>query len=465
MLHIHNTLTKSKEPFQPIIAGKVGIYVCGMTVYDLCHIGHGRIFVVFDMIARYLRFSGYDVFYVRNITDIDDKIINRANESNVTTEELTGRFIRAMEEDEKSLGVLPPDEAPLATQHIPEIISMIERLLEKGIAYVADNGDVYYAVDQFPHYGELAHQDLGKLRAGHRVEITDVKKDPLDFALWKLAKPNEPSWDSPWGKGRPGWHIECSAMSSALLGNPFDIHGGGLDLVFPHHQNEIAQSEAANGCKMVNNWMHVGYVQVDREKMSKSLGNFFTIREVLKQYDAEVIRYFMLASHYRSPINYSLENLNSAKHGLQRLYVTLRDLNWDVAIAPQDQSYTQRFIDAMDDDFNTPEALAVIFDIAKYINVLKEEGDLDSANQYAALLCELAAVLGIAQQNPEAVLLGEVSEETVANIEMLISQRDDARANKDWQTADNIRQQLLDMGILLEDKEGGTQWRQQSDID
>lgn len=460
MLTIYNTLTRQKELFKPLQAGKVNMYVCGMTVYDYCHIGHGRIFVVFDVITRFLRFQGYDVNYVRNITDIDDKIIVRAQENNESTEALTARTIKAMQEDEAALGVVPPTSTPKATEYIAEIIAMIQNLIDQGYAYVADNGDIYFNTRKFSTYGEMAQQDLDKLRAGARVDIVDAKHDPLDFVLWKLAKPGEPKWSSPWGDGRPGWHIECSAMSNKLLGKTFDIHGGGLDLQFPHHQNEIAQSEAANGCRFVNTWMHIGYVTIDKEKMSKSLGNFFTIREVLENYHPEVIRYFMIASHYRSPINYSQQNLSNAQMALERFYATLRYLP---SVSEQDTgNYEQRFISAMEDDFNTPVALAVLFDIVREINRLKVEQQETMAAGLGALLLRLAGSIGLLQNDPDLFLKGTIPLDELQQIENFIEARNQARQNKDWQEADRIRDQLQSLGVIIEDGAGGTTWRKET---
>lgn len=456
MLKIYNSLSQQKEDFVPREPGKVGLYVCGMTVYDFCHIGHGRIFVVFDMVARYLRYANFNVTYVRNITDIDDKIIQRARENNEPIDVLTERTIAAMHEDEAALGVLRPDFEPRATENIVNIINMISSLLKNDYAYVASNGDVYYAVKQFPAYGELAHQDLEKLQAGHRVDVIDVKRDPMDFVLWKLAKPDEPSWESPWGEGRPGWHIECSAMSTQTLGKHFDLHGGGLDLVFPHHQNEIAQSEAANGCKMVNTWMHVGYVQVNQEKMSKSLGNFFTIREILETYDPEVVRYFMLASHYRSPISYSTENLASAELALQRFYLSLRDL--PNSLEPTSNDYEARFTAAMNDDFNTPEAIAVLFDMARQVNCLKKANQREMAGGLATQVRRLAGILGLLQRDSLKFLQSGFSSAQQADIESLILQRAEARANKEWSRADQLRDALHQQGVELEDKPDQTIW-------
>ena len=403
MLKIYNTLSRKKDIFKPRVEGKVSMYVCGMTVYDYCHIGHARVMVVFDTVARYFRYSGYEMTYVRNITDIDDKIIQRANENAEDYSALTERFIEAMHEDERALAVLPPDLEPKATGAMNEILVMIQALLDKGLAYIGGNGDVYYSVNKFPGYGQLSGKNLADLQAGERVEVDQAKQDPLDFVLWKMAKPGEPSWDSPWGAGRPGWHIECSAMSTDCLGNHFDIHGGGMDLQFPHHENEIAQSEGATGEPFVNLWMHNGFVRVDEEKMSKSLGNFFTVREVLKRYRPEIIRFFILTSHYRSPLNYSDEQLDEAAAALTRLYTALRGMKiTDTAI---DVEYQERFQQAMDDDFNTPIALAVLFDIARKLNRLKAT-DLDKATVLAGTLLKLAGILGVLQDDPESFLKG-----------------------------------------------------------
>ena len=372
MLKIYNTLTRKKELFKPRIEGKVGLYVCGMTVYDYCHIGHARVMVVFDTVARYFRYLGYDLTYVRNITDIDDKIIQRANENGEAFGELTERFIHAMHEDERALSVLPPDIEPKATQSIPDIIAMIETLITNGLAYIGSNGDVFYAVTKFKNYGQLSGKNLDDLQAGERVDVDLAKHNPMDFVLWKMAKTGEPAWQSPWGLGRPGWHIECSAMSTCCLGNHFDIHGGGMDLQFPHHENEIAQSEGATGEKFVNLWMHNGFVRINEEKMSKSLGNFFTVREVLKQYKPEIIRFFILSSHYRSPLNYSDEQLNDADTALTRLYTALRGCD-SLDSALIDSDYKTRFEQAMDDDFNTPVAIAVLFNLARELNKVKEK--------------------------------------------------------------------------------------------
>ncbi|MES2998914.1 MAG: cysteine--tRNA ligase [Pseudomonadota bacterium] len=461
MLKIYNTLTQEKETFTPLIDKKVGLYVCGMTVYDYCHIGHARVLVAFDVIVRYLTRQGYDVTYVRNITDIDDKIITRAKENNETVSELTGRMITAMHEDLSQLAILPPTHEPKATEAIPKMITLIQILLDKGYAYKATNGEICYVVDQFKSYGELAHQDLAKLRRGSRVAVDLNKRDPLDFVLWKPAKPNEPSWDSPWGKGRPGWHIECSAMSMAALGEQFDMHGGGLDLVFPHHQNEIAQSEGATDRKFVNTWIHVGFVQVDRQKMSKSLGNFFILRDVLAEYPAEVLRYLLIASHYRSPIHYSQENLQSAHGALQRLYTSLHGL-FSTKMQRGDYSnvvneYQKKFHAAMDDDFNTPDALAVLFEIAREINRLRET-DSQKALLLAQFLKEQASVLGILQQDADHFLKASLKDDNAEKIEALIAVRNKARAAKDWAEADKLREELAGLGVSISDHATGTDW-------
>jgi cysteinyl-tRNA synthetase len=453
MLHITNSLTRTKEEFVPLTPGQVRMYVCGMTVYDLCHLGHARVFVVFDMVTRWLRASGYQVEYVRNITDIDDKIIKRAADNGETPAELTGRFIAAMHEDERALGVLPPDHEPRATEYVAQMLAMIERLIANGLAYPAPNGDVYYSVRAFPAYGRLSGKSLDELRAGERVGIDPSKRDPMDFVLWKAAKPGEPAWDSPWGAGRPGWHIECSAMSADLLGKHFDIHGGGQDLQFPHHENEIAQSEGAHGCTFVNYWMHNGFVRVDNEKMSKSLGNFFTIREVLEKYDAEVVRFFILRAHYRSPLNYSDAHLDDAKGALSRLYTALKHAPLTVAAPDWRQPAAQRFRAAMDDDFNTPEALAVLFELAGEAN----RGDAAAAQT----LRSLGGVLGLLQRDAADFLQagtapGGLSE---ADIEALIAARQAARKARDFAGSDRIRDELTAAGIVLEDGAGGTTWR------
>ncbi len=460
MLTIYNSITRKKEPFKPLEAGKVRMYVCGLTVYDYSHLGHARAMVIFDMVVRYLRARRYDVTYVRNITDIDDKIINRANENKEDISELTARFIKAMHEDTAALGVEMPDAEPRATQHIDQIINMINKLMENGYAYAADNGDVYYDVSRFPSYGKLSGKRLEELRAGARVAVEEAKDDPLDFVLWKAAKPNEPSWESPWGPGRPGWHIECSAMSTHCLGNHFDIHGGGQDLQFPHHENEIAQSEGATGKPFVNVWMHNGFVRVDDEKMSKSLGNFFTVREVLAKYHPEEVRYFILSSHYRSPLNYSKEHLDGAKAALTRFYTALRGLP-NMHDEGED-AHADRFFAAMDDDFNTPEAIAVLFDLAHEINRVRER-DPAKAGQLATTLRRLGEILGLLQDDPEAFLkraeVGADQSILVEMIEQLIVQRDEARKHKAWAESDRIRVLLAEKGIVLEDAASGTTWR------
>ena len=456
MLQIYNSLKKEKVPFVPIEAGKVRMYVCGMTVYDYCHVGHARVLVVFDTVVRYLRARGFAVSYVRNITDIDDKIINRARENGESVVALSTRYIAAMHEDARALGVLPPDEEPRATAAMGQIIGMIQRLLDKGYAYGTPQGDVYYRVSRFAAYGKLSGKQLGELRAGERVAVDAAKEDPLDFVLWKAAKPHEPCWDAPWGAGRPGWHIECSAMSTHCLGDHFDIHGGGMDLMFPHHENEIAQSEAATGHPFVNVWMHNGFVQINEEKMSKSLGNFFTVREVLKQYRPEVLRYFILSSHYRSPLNYSTVNLDNAQAALERFYMTLRGLEADGA--EEDCVFADRFHVAMDDDFNTPEALAVLFDLSHHINQAKATGELAVAAELAASLRRLGALLGILQQDPERYLQGDDRNDD-ADIDKLITRRDEARARRDWAEADRLRDALDALDVILEDGPAGTTWR------
>ncbi len=459
VLEIYNTLSRKKEPLKTIEPGKVGIYVCGMTVYDYCHVGHARVMVVFDVVVRYLRASGYDVTYVRNITDIDDKIIARANENGENISELTERFIEYMNEDSDALGVIRPDQEPKATEHIDQIISMIETLIEKGKAYAAENGDVYYDVSSFDDYGKLSGKNIEDLRSGERVAVDEAKDDPLDFVLWKAAKPEEPSWDSPWGPGRPGWHIECSAMSTCQLGSNFDIHGGGQDLQFPHHENEIAQSEGATGEHFANLWMHNGFVRVDDEKMSKSLGNFFTIREVLARYPAEVMRYFILTSHYRSPLNYSDEHLDQAKGALTRLYTALRGV--EAKEIDKGGEYEQRFRAAMDDDFNTPNALSVLFDLARDLNASKD--DPEKAAQLAGILKKLGGILGLLENDPERFLHMEAGQGdeglSTAQIQEYINQRLIARQNKDWAESDRIRDLLTEQGIILEDSAQGTSWR------
>ncbi|MBN3065370.1 cysteine--tRNA ligase [Pectobacterium aquaticum] len=459
MLKIFNTLSRQKEEFKPIHAGQVGMYVCGITVYDLCHIGHGRTFVAFDVVARYLRYLGYSLKYVRNVTDIDDKIIKRAIENGETSDQLTTRMIAEMHADFDALNILRPDAEPRATHHIADIIEMVETLIARRHAYVASNGDVMFSVDTAPGYGVLSRQDLDQLQAGARVEITEVKRNPMDFVLWKMSKPGEPHWSSPWGEGRPGWHIECSAMNCKQLGSHFDIHGGGSDLMFPHHENEIAQSSCAHDGSYVNYWMHSGMVMVDREKMSKSLNNFFTVRDVLAYYDPETVRYFLMSGHYRSQLNYSEDNLKQARAALDRLYTALRGTDASVAAHGGDE-FEARFREAMDDDFNTPEAYSVLFDMAREVNRLKTE-DVQAANQLASALRKLSGVLGLLEQDPEQFLQNgaQVDDEEVKEIEALIQQRKDARAAKDWALADQARDRLNEMGIVLEDGSQGTIWR------
>ena len=456
-LAIYNTLTKTKEPLKPLIANQVRMYVCGMTVYDFCHIGHARVMVAFDVVSRWLRQRGYELTYVRNITDIDDKIIRRAQDNGETFEALTGRMIAAMHEDEARLNVLRPDIEPRATDHIAGMHSMIQTLIDKGFAYAPGNGDVYYRVGKFVGYGKLSRRKIEDLKIGARIEVDEAKEDPLDFVLWKAAKPGEPSWGSPWGAGRPGWHIECSVMSTCCLGETFDIHGGGPDLVFPHHENEIAQSEAATGKLYANAWMHAGAVRVDGEKMSKSLGNFFTIREVLEKYQPEVVRYLLVSSHYRSPINYSEDSLKEAKGALERFYTALRGL--PEASAEGGDTFVARFGEAMDDDFNSPEACAVLFEMVREINRLRDT-DMQAASGLAAQLKALASVLGILQIDPDTFLQAGVEGKVDATqVEALIAARLQARAEKNWAESDRIRDQLTAMGVVLEDGKGGTTWR------
>jgi cysteinyl-tRNA synthetase len=459
MLQIFNTLSRQKETFQPLVPGKVSMYVCGITIYDHCHVGHARTYVAFDVINRYLRFSGYDVTYVRNITDVDDKIIRRANENNESCDALTARYTEAMHADFAALNLLPADIEPRVTTHMAEIIALIETLVAKKHAYVATDGDVLFDVSTYDQYGKLSQQNLDMLQAGARVDVVETKDDPLDFVLWKMAKPGEPSWPSPWGDGRPGWHIECSAMSAKHLGAHFDIHGGGSDLQFPHHENEIAQSCCAHDTPYVNTWIHTGMVQVDKEKMSKSLGNFFTVKDVLAQYNRETVRYFLISSHYRSQLNYSAENLQQAHAALGRLYTALRGVH-ATAEPNLDNSYVAQFKAAMDDDFNTALALPVLFELARDLNKLKADAQADAADisQLAGLLVKLGAVLGILQGDAEQFLQAG-SEDDVAEIEALIAARNAARAAKDWPAADAARAALTAKGIIVEDKNGITSWR------
>ncbi len=457
MLTVYNTLAREKQEFRPIEPGKVRMYVCGMTVYDLCHVGHARMLSSFDVVYRWLKASGFDVSYVRNITDIDDKIIKRAAENNEPIDALTERTIRYMHEDCAALNLLPPTVEPRATRHIDDMLALIGQLIEKGRAYPAANGDVYYAVHAFPGYGKLSGKSLEDLRAGERVAVDGFKRDPLDFVLWKAAKPGEPYWDSPWGKGRPGWHIECSAMSCHHLGEHFDIHGGGADLQFPHHENEIAQSEGAHDHAYVNYWMHNGFVQIDGEKMSKSLGNFFTIRDVLKHFDGEVVRFLIVRAHYRSPINFADTLLEDARQGLIRLYTALKGIDLPQAGAIDwVQPHAARFKSAMDDDFNTPEAVAALFDLAGEVNRSRDP-------QAALLLSQLGGILGLLGRNPVEFLQSgtPVAEDDLSAeaIDALIAARKAARAAKDFAESDRIRAELDAAGILLEDGAQGTTWR------
>lgn len=467
-LSIYNTLSRSKEIFKPILAGQVRMYVCGMTVYDFCHLGHARVMIVFDMVTRWLRASGYQVSYVRNITDIDDKIIKRALENKEPIAVLTQRFIDAMHEDAKILGLLPPDHEPRATQYIAQMQGMIGRLIDQQIAYQAEDGDVNYAVRQFPSYGKLSGKSIDELNAGERVAIGSGKRDPLDFVLWKSAKADEPSdtrWSSPWGEGRPGWHIECSAMSCELLGQHFDIHGGGADLQFPHHENEIAQSEGAlYGSRPVTNpfvnyWMHNGHIRVNQEKMSKSLGNFFLIRDVLQQFDPEVVRFFMLRAHYRSPINYSDSQLEEARTGLVRLYTAINTNEQHASknLEPVAQ-WVKRFGDAMNDDFNTPEAIASLFDLASEIN---RASDANTKQELSQTLKHLAGMIGLLQRSPNEFLQSGTPHTGMspAQIEEQIAARHAAKLTKNFKEADAIRERLLNDGVVLEDKPSGTVWR------
>jgi cysteinyl-tRNA synthetase len=453
MLKVFNTLTRKKEAFVPIQPGKIGMYVCGITVYDRCHLGHARSMVSFDVMVRFLRAQGFEVKFVRNITDIDDKIIKRALERNIPFHELTSHYIQAMDEDAKVLNILPPDQQPRATDYIDSICRLIQRLIDKEHAYVTDDGDVCYSVSSFESYGKLSNKDLEGLEAGSRIEVDKGKRSPLDFVLWKKAKADEPSWPSPWGDGRPGWHIECSAMAMDELGEQFDIHGGGRDLQFPHHENEIAQSEGATGNTFANYWLHVGMLQVNNEKMAKSVGNFFTIEDVLKQHHPEAVRYFLLSSHYRSPLNYSEDNLSNAHKALTRLYQAVKGVAFDGAKI--DTTWVQQYNDAMNDDFNTPEALAVLFQLSHDINKTRSP-------ELVATLYHLAETLGILGESPEAFLRYGVEQDDKDFIEYLIAKRNEARTNKDFKTADEIRDTLLQKGIEIEDGASGTSWRKQS---
>jgi cysteinyl-tRNA synthetase len=468
MLQIYNTLTRKKEPFTPIVENKVGLYVCGITVYDLCHMGHARTYLSFDIMVRYFRHAGYDVNYVRNITDVDDKIIQRAIANNETPEQLTTRTIGMMHEDFLSINLVEPDIEPRVTEHMDEIVDVIKRLIDKEYAYQAPSGDVLFDVSSYEQYGHLSKQDLSQLNAGARVQTTSDKDDPLDFVLWKSAKPDEPSWTSPWGDGRPGWHIECSAMNHKHLGEHFDIHGGGSDLMFPHHENEIAQSCCAFDTPYVNTWMHTGMVQVDDVKMSKSLGNFFTLRDVLKVHDPETLRFFLMSAHYRSQLSYSQDSISQAKAGLERLYTSLRETTPNMDVDLSKGGYLARFESAMNDDFNMPIAFSVLFDVAKDLNKAKDSNktnDPGAVNDLSGILKMLGSILGILQMDPSNYLQGNVSgkeqlgDDFSAKVNALIEQRDTARANKDWPSADAARDGLNAMGVVLEDNPSGTTWR------
>ena len=459
MLSIYNTLSHRKEEFSPIKKDKVGIYVCGLTVYDYTHLGHARMLVAFDVIVRHLRSKGMDVHYVRNITDIDDKILERAAENNEIFSDLTARFIDAMHEDEKALSIVPPDLEPRATDYIPHMINMIEVLIQKDHAYKADNGDVYFSVPNFPDYGKLSRKRMDELLEGARIEIGELKRDPRDFVLWKASPDGSVGWDSPWGYGRPGWHIECSAMSMDTLGECFDIHGGGSDLLFPHHENEIAQSCCASGTKFANYWMHNGPLRVDNEKMSKSLGNFFTVREVLKEYSPEVVRYLLISSHYRSPINYSEESLKQSAKALERIYIGLNGLDIASAKSLTNSRYEKAYFQAMDDDFNTPEALSVLFQMIAEINRIRET-NFNLACQLGKLIIRLGNYLGILYSSPDQFLMGDgISAVIKGEIEKLIVERERAREDKNWQRADEIRDQLSNMRVVVEDSTSGSSWR------
>ncbi|WP_139852225.1 cysteine--tRNA ligase [Acinetobacter pullicarnis] len=465
---LYNSEQRKKVEFVPRQEGHIDLYVCGMTVYDYCHIGHARVMVAFDIITRYLRSQGWKVRYVRNITDIDDKIIQRANENNESIQDLTERFIQAMNDDAAQLGCFAPDQAPRATEYIAQMQTMISDLVDNGAAYPALNGDVYFQVDKFAKYGRLSGRKLDDMQAGasERVDVDVEKKHPFDFVLWKHAKENEPFWPSPWGKGRPGWHIECSAMSTCCLGNHFDIHGGGSDLLFPHHENEIAQSEAATGEQYVNYWMHVGFINVDGEKMSKSLGNFFTIRDVMDKFHPEVIRYFIVSSHYRSPVNFSDVALKEAKSALSRFYHAFKAYQQQYAEPTTqnlDQALVSRFTAAMSDDFNTSEALAVLFEIIKELNRAIKEQQAEQAQLYYSTLRYLVDILGLVQHDVDEFLKSDIGQVelnlTEAQIEDFIQQRQDAKKAKNFSQADQIRQDLLDLGVVLEDTRQGTIWR------
>lgn len=461
-MKLYNSLTKQKEDFKPIREGKIDLYVCGVTVYDDCHLGHARVFVAFDMMTRFFRSQGFEVKYIRNITDIDDKIIHRALENGESIQSLTERYIQSMHEDSEKLGVIKPTHEPKATEYIPQMLSLIQSLIDKKMAYVGDDSDVYFSVESFGPYGELAHKSLDKLISGARVDIDLAKRSPLDFVLWKRSKENEPTWDAPWCNGRPGWHTECSAMVMDCLGNTIDIHGGGSDLKFPHHENERAQAEGATGERFVNTWMHVGFVQIDKEKMSKSLNNFFSIKDLLAQYEGEVIRYFLLASHYRSPVNYTEDSLELAKNALTTLYNALRGVPLESVIearatADELAPLEAKFISAMEDDFNTPEAFAVLFELARELNIAKQE-DHSKIYSLAATLKRLANVLGLLEKEPDVFLKGQKSD-ALSEIDTLIAERQVARETRNWVRADEIRKLLDEKEIVIEDTADGTLWR------
>lgn len=459
MLQIYNSFTQAKAPFKPRVPGEVSLYVCGVTVYDYCHLGHARCYVAFDVIHRFLLALGYRVNYVRNITDVDDKIIKRAAENKEEIPALTARFIEAMHQDFKALNILPPTQEPRATQYMDQIITMIQQLVDKGFAYVSSSGDVCFEVASYKDYGALSHKDLEQLQSGARVEVVTDKRNPMDFVLWKMAKPNELHWPSPWGDGRPGWHSECAAMSTDCLGHTFDIHGGGHDLLFPHHENERAQAECVTGETFVNVWVHNGFVQINKEKMSKSLDNFFTIRDIMAEHEPEVVRYFLMASHYRSPVNYSTDLLVQAKQALTRLYTALRGVDIPT-VSKSDMEkdpFYQAFFEAMCDDFNTPIAMSVLFDLAHAVNTRREKQD-PTYRQAAAILKHCANLMGFLEDEPEKFLQG--GQENVGEIEALIKAREDARRDKDWAKADAIRQELTQKGIQLEDTANGTIWRE-----
>ncbi|MFT6267271.1 MAG: cysteinyl-tRNA synthetase [Alphaproteobacteria bacterium] len=457
MLQIYNTLSKEKQPFTPLVENKVGLYVCGITVYDLCHMGHARTYLSFDIVVRYLRHLGYDVKYVRNITDVDDKIIQRAQQNNETPGELTERTIAYMHSDFAALNLLKPDVEPRVTTHMPEIIKVIARLIDKGFAYQSSTGDVLFKVSSYKEYGKLSKQDLTQLVSGIRVQTTSDKHDPLDFILWKGVKEGEISWSSPWGEGRPGWHIECTAMNHKHLGEHFDIHGGGSDLIFPHHENEVAQSCCAYDTPYVNTWMHAGMVQINNEKMSKSLDNFFTLRSVLEKHDPETLRFFLMSAHYRSQLSYSQDNIDQARASLERLYTSLRDVEPNLSVDPSYGGYLAKFETAMNDDFNMPVAVSVLFDIVKDLN--KQDSASQTAKDTAGVLRQLGKVLGILDNDPLQFLQGDISQDFTSQVEALIARRVQARTDKNWAVADEVRDELVDLGVVLEESKTGTSWR------